>query len=264
MDPVTIALLAASAAAGGISGAAKNNTAAGNRVAEIGYQTQNMQQDADAASARNRVLGDYLGRQDQWIAQNQGDLNTGIAKFLPDVQQTQQAGLEAARGDSINGALGASQGTNGVALRTNAPSFVTDAIAKKVAEAHEVARDSGMRLAKMGSYGDSWNQNNRNIVGTAHNIDTTNTIAKGNAALIPQAQGLEEFIARKPIAMPIPARNPWWTTVLDGVAKVGGAAAGASMGAGAGAAAGASSAAQPFISYGVPSTAAVSGGIWPA
>jgi len=229
-DPISLGIMAASAAASGISGAAKNKTAAQNQVGQIQYYMDQAAQDAAAAKERNRVLDQYLGRQDEWVAQNQGDLNTGIAGFLPDAQEMQRTGLEGARGSSIDAALGApNAGSSDVALRKGAPNFVTDTIDKKVSEARDLARDSGMKLARMGSYGDTWQQNNRAIGGTGHKIDTTNTIARGNASLIPYAQDLAEFQVRKPITPPAQQQNPWWTSALDGAAKLGSAYAGANL-----------------------------------
>jgi hypothetical protein len=230
-DPVSLAILGGSTVAGGVSGLMKNNTAAANRVGEINYLMAQRKQDAEAARVRNRVLGDYLTRQDGWVAQNQGDFDTGIAGFMPGVQATQQAGLEGARGSSIDAALGAPN-TGGVAMRAGAPNFISAEIDKKVGEARDLARDSGMKLARMGSYGDTWGQNNRAINETGQKIDTTNTIAKGNASLIPYAQDLAEFQVRSPIAPPVTQSNPWYTSILDGAAKLGSAYAGSKMGGG--------------------------------
>jgi hypothetical protein len=229
MDPVTVGIMAASMAAKAASGLAKNKVAAQNQVADIGYQMDKMRQDAAVANARNKVLGDYLARQDEWVDQNQTDFNTGLGAFMPDAQGAQRTGMETARSDSILGAIGGPN-TGGVALRTNAPNFVTNEIDKKVSEARDLARNSGLRMAKMGSYGDTWQQNNRGIADTAHKVDTTNTIAKGNMALVPYAQDLTEFQVRKPIPVPVQATNPWWTSALDGAANLGAAYAGSKFG----------------------------------
>jgi hypothetical protein len=229
--PAGLAILGGSAVASGVSGWAKNNAAAQNRVNEIQYLMAQRKQDAEAARVRNKVLGDYLTRQDGWVAQNQGDFDTGIAGFMPGVQETQRAGLETARGSSIDAALGAPN-TGGVAMRAGAPNIVSAEIDKKVGEARDLARDSGMKLARMGSYGDTWGQNNRAIGETGHKIDTTNTIAKGNASLIPYAQDLAEFQVRSPIAPPVTQTSPWFTSILDGASKLGSAYAGSQMGGG--------------------------------
>lgn len=231
LDPLSLSLAGGALLGGVVSGAAQNDVAAQNRVAEIRYQMDKMRQDAAVANARNRVLGDYLGRQDEWVAQNQGDFNTGLGAFMPDAQGAQLAGAETARGDSILGAIGGPN-TGGVALRTNAPNFVTSEIDKKVAEARDLARTSGLRMAKMGAYGDTWQQNNRGIADTGRKIDTTNTIAKGNMALVPYAQDLTEFQVRKPIPLPQQVGNPWWTSFADGASKLAMAYAGSKLGGG--------------------------------
>lgn len=229
MDPATLAIMAAASAGKAIAGIAERNTASKNQVGQINYQMAQDAQDAAAAAARNRVLGDYLGRQDQWIAQNQGDLNTGIAGFMPDAQALRRTGAEGARTASIDTAMGA-PATGAVPLRASTPGFVAREFDKKVNEARDLARASGMKLARVGSYGDQWQQNNRDIGATGHKIDTTNTIARGNMSLLPYAQDLEEFQVRAPIAAPTPQSTPWWASLLSGAADLASTYAGSQMG----------------------------------
>lgn len=236
--------LLASMAASGLSGALKNKTAAGNQIADINYSIAQMNQDAAAAAERNRVRDEYLKRQDEWTAQNQGDLNTGIGAFMPDPQAGRLSDATANRGGVITGALGPQGGSQEIALRRGAPNMVTREIDKRVSEARDLARDSGMRFAKLGAYGDAWGENARSIGDTAHKIDTTNTIAKGNIGLLPQAQDLAEIKVRPPIGLPVPSTPPWWVDLLAGLGRIGGAYAGSQMGA-----ASAPAGAQPSVIY---------------
>lgn len=224
-DPISMLVMGGSALASGIAGGAEKKTSVNNQIKQIQYQREHDRQAQQEAIARRGVLGDYLGRQDEYIGENQNTLAGGLANYVPETQENTRAGAEATRASAVDSALASGAQAN-VPLRESSSPIVAATLSKKLREAAEAARASGMRTAKLSAYGDLLGENQRSNEQTGRGIKTTNAIATGNMALLPYEQDLVGFQKRTPIATPIADQVPGWVGPVKGFANLGSAMAG--------------------------------------
>lgn len=203
--------------------------ALGAKSAQDKYLLQNLQadqqqimQDAEAARLRNEVLAKYRDVARGFGAENEGNFAAGMAPFTPGAQAGRLEGAAGARGNAINEAIGSATPTSEIPFRAGAPDAVRQAYTGTLGDAFTRARGQGGRLAAVGAYGDAMGANERDIGGTGQRVETVNTLAKGNAQLLPAEQDLMAYRANRPIFRPAQPDMPWWSTVLQGAGKLGG------------------------------------------
>ncbi len=229
MDPVTLAILAGSAVAGGVGGSLEASAAAKNNVAAIRASMTQAQQDANEARARNEVMRGYQERQAGWLNDNQGSFTGGLAPFLPDGQGAAMTSAADTRGSAISRAID-SAGPSNIAFRADAPSVAVDAANSSIADAFGRVHAQGRRTAGAGAYGDVWGGNSRTISGTARRVGTTNAISQGNIKLLPSEQDLVGFQQQPPVMQTAPVQAPWYAGALKALGSIGGSYAGSRMG----------------------------------
>lgn len=224
-----LALMAGSALASGIG-------ALGSKSAQDKYLLQNLQadqqqimQDAEAARLRNEVLAKYREVARGFGAENESNFAAGMTPFTQGAQAGRLDAATGARGGAINEAIGSATPTSDIPLRAGAPDVVRQAYTGSLGDAFIRAQGQGGRLADVGAYGDTMGANARDIGGTGQRVETVNTLAKGNAKLLPAEQDLMAYQANRPIFRPAQPDTPWWSTVLKGAGKLGGAMAGRSF-----------------------------------
>ena len=224
-DPVTLGRAAVGgglSAAGGMAEQRANNR---DQRLKSWANVQQMQQDAEAAKLRNRVLNEYVGRQHEFRDQNQGDFKSAVAGFDAGAQEAQRGASEAERNAFLQQQIGSAPATT-VQTRESASPAIQGEIAKKLSEALASAQAGGSRAAKLGSYGDAMRNNGENLQSSARKIDTTNNFARGEIGMLGADQDLQEFQMRKPIYIPgANSSNP--SSTLKGLGSLVGSLAGA-------------------------------------
>lgn len=221
-DPLTLAGAGLSIA-GGI----------GQRKAQDRYQgqmidadTQQLKQNHLEALERNKVLDQYMARQDNWIGENQTDLTAGVNPFTQGNQTVAYNDNTAKRGAAISDAFGAAPASADNLVTDSTPNFLKADLTKRLGDVFTDGAAAGQRLARVGSYGDTMAGNQRSITDTNSSIQTRNNVAKGNLALLPSEQDFAGFQQRKPIWRPAGADVPTWATIAPGVGNMLGAMGG--------------------------------------
>lgn len=230
-DPVSMTLMAAAAGGNTIAGNAEKKANAKFQVANIDADRQQLQQNAEEAAARNAIRDKYDANAQGFANDNQGSIGDVFSQFAQPAQQQASDAAVANRTASIDAALGGPTTTNDLAFRKDTPDIVKAAYAKKLGDVFTDAQARGAAAAKVGSYGDVAGSNDRATAGGVRNVNTTNTLARGNMALLPQEQDLAGFQVRKPIFRPAAPDVPWWTGPLKMASNVAALAAGSGAGA---------------------------------
>ncbi|HEY5798472.1 MAG TPA: hypothetical protein VIU82_26005 [Bosea sp. (in: a-proteobacteria)] len=159
---------------------------------------QQMEQDSAAAKLRNKILNQYVGRQKEFTGQNQEAFKGGVGGYAAPVMEESRAGSEASRNDFLNKQIAGIPQTE-MAVRDSDSPAVASELAKKMGEAFASTTAGAGRAAKLGSFGDSWTTAGEGAQDSARKIDTTNNFARGEIAMLPADQDLQEFVLRKPI-----------------------------------------------------------------
>lgn len=152
----------------------------------------------DTARARNAVLADTLRRIDANAAENRGLFDSRMGDYA-----AHPAALETAqttRADNNIANLTAAD-PNAISVSSSAPSAVRGAIAQRLMEAHEGARQRAAASGQLGGYGDVWQSNKLGIGDTANRIGTINNFSQGQGRILPALQDYAEQAAYRPPAI---------------------------------------------------------------
>lgn len=229
MDPISIGLLLGSTALGGFAGMADKKAQSKFQIANLLADQQQFKQDVAEANARNQVLGRYRETARGFGRENQQNFSEGLGGFMPDAQGAAMASNTAARGSAIDNALGQATTVADIPLRAGAPQVVRDQTSAALGDAFERSKTRGAGMAALGSYGDTQKDNMFKAADTGQRVETVNTLARGNAALLPAEQDLVGFQHRSPIFRPSGPDVPWWVAPAKQLANIGGAVAGSNM-----------------------------------
>lgn len=224
-DPVSLGLATISGGIGAAGGMAEQR--AKDREARLNSwaNIEQMKQDSEVAKLRNKILGEYVGRQNEFVGQNREALKDTTAQFSGPQVETNRATSEADRNAFLQKQVGTTPQTD-VAVRESASPLVQGEMAAKLMEAFKASQAGGQREAKLGSFGDSLRIGGEAAQNSARKIDTTNNFARGDISLLGADQDLQEFQVRKPIYKPgANPNNPAGT--LKGLGSLVGSLAGA-------------------------------------
>jgi len=159
---------------------------------------QQMEQDSAVAKLRNKILNEYVGRQKEFTGQNQEAFKGGVSGYTAPAMEESRAGAEAGRNEFLGKQIAGIPQAE-VAMRDSDSPAVASELAKKMGEALASSTAGAGRAAKLGSFGDSWTAAGEGAQDSARKIDTTNNFARGEIAMLPADQDLQEFVLRKPI-----------------------------------------------------------------
>lgn len=226
-DPVTLALAAAGAGATIIGSGAKRDAQNEFQLKNLEADRQQYLQNFEEAQKRNEVANRYRDTARGFATENQGTFNTGLASFMPDAQEGRMDDAWLKRAVTTSDAIGGPSG--GVPLKAGAPSVIGQAYDQRIGDAFMRAHEQGFAKSRVGAYGDTQSANDRGVSDTGAKVNTVNTLARGNASLLPHEQDLVGFQVRKPIFRPAGADNPWWADPLIGLGNIAGSMAGASF-----------------------------------
>lgn len=129
-------------------------------------------------NASNNALRQELARQEQFQQQNTDVLNKTVDRFDANNQSTEQADLAGKREAAYEANAPVSSDLGN--LNDGAPQVVKTDMAKRVADAVARSKASAKALAKIGSFGDLFQNNGLSINQAGNNIGTTNTLARGS------------------------------------------------------------------------------------
>lgn len=184
LDPVTLALMAASTAA----------TVGGGMI----QRNEQQQNDLRSQQAQNKVLSDYLKQQDAYEKANREKLGDTLATYTPEEQaatidtKAQERTAEAAANAPDATAL------TSTAATASAPKVVRDAFERGMGgAAADSAAQTGAR-SRMSAYGDSWLENIFANQDAARDIGMRNAFSRQDTALLPYQQQWMDVLARKP------------------------------------------------------------------
>jgi hypothetical protein len=226
-DPVSMALMIGgtgmSMAGSGMDAKSQSKF----NVANINADIEQLLQDEQEAKVRNEVLDRYRTTNEGFINENQGTLGSVMEKFAPTVQAGRFDDAAADRSGKITDAVTSAMPSK-IATRSGAPDVVQKTYDQKIGDVFTGATESGERLGKLGSFGDTFAANERDTGQGQQKIGTVNQISRGFMSNLPAEQDLAGFQVKQPIFRPAaPEKNPW-----SDVLKFGGTLLGAAGGSG--------------------------------
>lgn len=222
-DPVSIGLMAGGSGLSFLGGSARQKAQSRYTAANIEADMEQARQNHEEALARNRVLDEFMKRQDTWTSENRETFDKGTNAFKAENQTKSLEDSEKKRGDAMLAALATPSET---VTPTQSDNVLQKDLDQRISAALTENQNKAGRLAKLGAYGDSM-QDNQTAIGDADaDIRTTNTIARGNLALLPGYQDLEGFQYRKPIWRPGGVQTPSWADWASTFGNFAGAAGG--------------------------------------
>jgi hypothetical protein len=209
-----------------VAGQMKNNRATQqNAIAESKGRIENMRQDSEEAILRNKILNEYVGRQQGYVGQNQGTLAGVTGQFAAPAQETALTGAQDRRGAVVADAINATPQAE-VATHASASPMVQGEIAKRMMAAMDQSRAKGAAGAKVAGYGDVWGVNNGEALqNSARTLDTNNNFARGDISTLGADQDLQAFQQRRPVFVKTVNPNPGAT--MQGLGSLVGSLAGA-------------------------------------
>jgi hypothetical protein len=180
-------------------------------------QEQQLNQNLAAEQGRNAVLQNFLKTQKDYQANNQSELNTAIAADAQPKLAADQAASTASRMQNADNSV-----SNVITPNVAPPSSTgstteqNDLNARTAAGIGRAAAVTGAN-ATLGAYGDTNAAMTNSALTAGRGIDTTNSFARGDAALLPSEQQFADFSAR--------AQNPvqpvsTWGSSLSGLGNV--------------------------------------------
>jgi hypothetical protein len=184
---IEIALLAGGAAASAGGAMISRNEAQKNAAA--------------VALARNQELRDSTARQRRYEDRSRTEgVQKALDRFSPEEQAKAQADETARRGEAITDAVTPSAGVEDIPLATgedNAPTVVKDQIGQKLRDVFNTATDRAKLSAKPLSYSDVLAGNNVALTNAGRVVDTGNSFARQEAAILPSQQDFAAYEAQK-------------------------------------------------------------------
>ncbi len=214
---IEIALLAGGAAASAGGALIERRDAASNAAAQ--------------AQARNNELRASIARQKIFEDRSRTEgVQKALARFSPEDQAKAQADATATRDAAIAQAEVPTQGTADLPLPTgneNAPTVVKDQIAKRLRDVFNTATDRAKLTATPLTYSDILAGNNVSLGEAGRVVDTGNSFARQEAAMLPAQQDLAAYAASQTPSI--------WGPVLKAIGPLAAGVGGAGVLAGAGA-----------------------------
>lgn len=202
LDPVTLAIMAASTAASVGGGMINSN--------------QQQQNALRAQQANNNVLSKYLKKQKEYETENRNTLNNTLDTYAP---EQQQQSLDQAATNRIDAAEANTAGAqdSGAAASTaavsSAPKVVQDAFAQALGSAKTASSNETAARSRMSSYGDVWQGNRLQNEAAGRDIGYRNSFANQDTALLPYEQQWAQMISQKP--------NNGLGSILQGIGALG-------------------------------------------
>jgi len=213
-----IALLAGGAAA-----------AAGGTMIERRDQQSNA---AAQARARNQELRDSMARQRRYEDKSRSEgVQKALDRFDPAEQAKAQAEDAARRDTAITEAVVPTAGAEDIPLTADldgAPSMVKGQIGKKLRDVFNTATDRAKLAAKPLTFADMLAGNNISLTEAGRVVDTGNSFARQEAAMLPSQQDFAAYAAQQAPSI----WGPLLKTAGTLAASVGGAGIAGGLGAG--------------------------------
>ncbi len=186
-DPITLALLGGGTALS-MGGAARNNRE------ELANRNREQANARQVSAARNQELMDERARQQAFSAENEGVFNKTLGGFDPTAQGTLQGKNTDALRSGFEGALH----TGGVELPPDAVGAFKQSMQSEDAKSHARGVKKAGAAATLGGYGKTWEDNTVNLGQGGNKIDTTNTMARSSAQLLPALQDFRQASVQLP------------------------------------------------------------------
>jgi hypothetical protein len=184
---IEIALLAAGAAASAGGAMITRNETAKNAAAQ--------------AQARNAELRASTERQRAYENRSRTEgVQKALDRFDPDEQAKAQAEETARRDTAIKDAVTPTAGVEDIPLATgtdNAPTVVKDNMGKRLRDVFNLATDRAKLSAKPLTYADVLAGNNVSLTEAGRVVDTGNSFARQEAAILPSQQDFASYIAQQ-------------------------------------------------------------------
>jgi hypothetical protein len=184
---IEIALLAAGTAAAA-GGAAMQRSEASSNAAAI-------------AKAKNAELRASMERQRAYEKRSRDEgVQKALNRFAPEVQAQAQASETTRRDQAINDAVTATAGVDDIALPptdSNAPTVVKDQLGKKLRDVFNTATERAKLAAKPLTFSDMLAANNIPLTEAGRVVDTGNSFARQEAAMLPAQQDFAAYLAQK-------------------------------------------------------------------
>lgn len=187
LDPIALAIMAASTAASVGGGLITNNNAQQNALR--------------AQQANNAVLSKYLKQQKEYETKNRETLGQTLDTYAPEAQQQamDQAANDRITAAQENTAGGVATGAPASSAATaSAPKVVQEAFAKAMGDAKTSSDAQTAARSRMASYGDTWLDNRLANEDAGRDIGFTNSFARQDTALLPYQQQWAQQISQKP------------------------------------------------------------------
>ena len=202
-DPVSLALMAGGAVAGGAGGIISSNSAYNNAKAQ--------------AAAENAILQQSLQKQAGYSAQTEGMFNDNLAKYTPDAQAAQLASAQGSRGAANVAAITAPD----TSTPANAPTADTQDLAKRMGAVLDYAKTNAQNQGNLSGYGDTWLTNNLNNAETNRQMAPVEQESQLEASLLPERQTIAGAGAYTTPSL--------WGPLLQGAGSIAASAGGAGL-----------------------------------
>lgn len=169
---------------------------AGSALSGIGsaIKTRQATKQAQARTdARNAVLGNVMALNDPIAENSRARFDTRLAGSLT-------PGAEASAGSLRSGLLEGALDTPDTPMADSASPAYRSLIARAMLRVFDEGKQQAQALAKIGNYGDFWQNQGLANNDLARNLSVNANLASGNLALLPSLQDLAEVGATKPIS----------------------------------------------------------------
>lgn len=183
-DPVSIGLLVAGTAA----------SMAGSSIA----RKESEEGQAREVAARNATLREQQARARRFAEENEAVTKRTVDRFAEPEQKKITDNVNAQRDATIDRTVVPTAGVDDIPLDTDGPQIIKSGIAKKMLDAFKKSTDNAKLAARVGAYGDVGTQNNLNMIDAGRKVDTVNSFARQEAAMLPSQQELAALTVRRP------------------------------------------------------------------
>lgn len=167
-------------------------------------QQQAQQQQANQqARARNEVLQDTLLKNRRLAEQSRDQLGKRVQQTDAKSVNQQQNKAKGKRSKELVNAVertDAMKAMEGENLSGSAPEIVGSDLAKRMQSVLDEGKESAVRQAKLGAYGDMWLKQGFNDADAGRDIGVLTNKAAGNSSVMPYAQDFAEWRATKPLS----------------------------------------------------------------
>ena len=184
LDPITLAIMAASTAASVGGGMIQRNNAQNNALR--------------SQQAQNQVLSQYLKQQKQYDAENRDKLNSTLDTYSPEAQSAAVDTAAADRTAAISDNAPVAENLTSTAATASAPKVVRDAVERAMAGAAADSADQSAAKSRVSAFGDSWLGNTFANQDAGRDIGVRNAFSRQDTALLPYQQQWAHIMSQKP------------------------------------------------------------------